>query len=190
MPARFLGKAKDGQFQVFQFENIKNYEVIVLYLNRPKGKGPLLLRINSSCITSDVFGDVGRCDCKIQLDNAMDLMAKSDNGMIIYSMNEEGMGNGIFNKINSYHLMENENLSSRQAYEKMGFTADNRDYFYVCTILKYYSINDVILLTNNPKKMKALTKNNIRVQKRPLVTKSRKLKNYLISKVLDFGHDI
>src|SRR5699024_903376 len=54
---------------------------------------PVLVRVNSSCVTGDIFGSC-RCDCGPQLHKAMEMIEAEGKGAIIY-MNQEGRGIGL-----------------------------------------------------------------------------------------------
>ena len=61
---------------------------------------PILLRLHSECITSEVFSSV-RCDCKEQLRKSMKLIEASKSshtGIIIY-LRQEGRGIGLLDKL-------------------------------------------------------------------------------------------
>lgn len=147
-----------------------------------------LVRINSPCITSEVFGDDGRCDCKHQLDNAFAMIENEGAGVILYNLTEEGRGNGLFNKVNSYHLMDRHGLTTRQAFENLGLSQDARDYEYAAFILQYFRLNSIRLMTNNPQKLTVFARHGIDVSRVSLVVRDERLRSYLESKQQDFNH--
>ena len=51
------------------------------------GDEPVLCRVHSACMTSEVFGSL-KCDCKEQLTLAMDEIAKNKRGIVIYLQQE------------------------------------------------------------------------------------------------------
>lgn len=119
------------------------------------GANPLV-RVHSECLTGDVFGS-RKCDCGDELAIAMEQIAQNkDGGMIIY-LRQEGRGIGLFNKINAYALQD-KGFDTVEANEVLGFKSDNRDYAIVGEILRYFGIKEVRLLTNNPRKIEAMSK--------------------------------
>jgi GTP cyclohydrolase II len=132
----------------------KEYEVICLYHGAVKDG--VLIRVNSPCLTSEVFGDEGRCDCKQQLDNAFRLMEENKEGMIIYPLHEEGRGHGISHKVNSYHLMSKYQISTKEAFVRLGLVPDIRNYDYLGNIFSHFQLRAVSLLTNNLRKIDAI----------------------------------
>jgi len=151
---------------------------------------PLLLRINSACYTSDIFG-CQRCDCNWQLIQAMEIIHKEGNGMIIYHFHHEGRGAGWTNKLKSYTLMDREGCSTFEAFQRLNLIPDQRTYYPAILILQDLNIKEVNLISNNPDKERFLQENGIKVNQRiPIISKKREWRNYLVSKKEQFGHKI
>ena len=53
---------------------------------------PTLVRVHSGCLTADVFGSL-RCDCRDQLERAMEMIQKEGRGVLLY-LNQEGRESG------------------------------------------------------------------------------------------------
>lgn len=183
-------KNKIGTFNIGAYSvqvRGKKESVFIVYKNLSSEN--VNLRINSACFTGDIFSDL-RCDCSWQLQEAMKLIHKEDNGLIIYFMNHEGRGIGIVNKLKSYALME-KGLTTYKAFKELGFQADYRDYSAAGLILRDLKIKNVKLITNNFEKIQAVEKLGIQVEKRiPTVSQDNKLKAYLLSKKKEMGHII
>ncbi|MGH9557667.1 MAG: GTP cyclohydrolase II, partial [Bryobacteraceae bacterium] len=84
-PSRF------GQFRIYGFSNGPE-EAVVLKMGELNGGSPPLVRIHSQCLTGDVFHSL-RCDCRLQLELAMESIAREGCGLLIYE-HQEGRGIG------------------------------------------------------------------------------------------------
>lgn len=184
-PTRF------GHFRIFGFEGVRpaeTEEAVVLKLgDLSPAAGPALVRIHSQCLTGDVFHSL-RCDCRSQLELALDQIVAEGRGLLIYE-HQEGRGIGLLNKLRAYELQD-EGRDTVQANEDLGFAADLRDYALPAAILNYFHVAEVRLLSNNPAKVEALEKANIRVVERapiivpPIATTAE----YLKTKREKMGH--
>jgi GTP cyclohydrolase II len=123
-------------------------------------KGIPLLRIHSQCFTGEVLGSL-RCDCRDQLEMAMQAIAKEGQGLVIYEY-QEGRGIGLMAKLEAYELQD-AGLDTIEANHALGFKADLRDFSLPAAIVRDLGIKKVRLLSNNPRKARALTKNSIEV---------------------------
>lgn len=142
-----------GEWQIHVIrEKYTQNEHTVLFKAPADIKQPVLVRIHSCCLTGDVFGSL-RCDCQKQLEYSMKKMS-TEGGLLIY-LNQEGRGIGLFNKIRAYALQE-KGLDTVEANVELGFPIDSRSYHIVPSILRQMGINQIHLLTNNPKKVAEL----------------------------------
>ena len=167
------------------FDEQNNKTHLALVKNIPKDKSTLV-RIHSECMTGDTLFSQ-RCDCGEQLKKAMELMARQDNGILIYLM-QEGRGIGLFNKLRAYELQD-KGADTVDANKQLGFEPDARDYALAGWILKDLNVKDVLLLTNNPNKVSGLQSFGIAVHRIPLTTTIQKYnKTYLEVKKQKLGH--
>ncbi|KAJ1480764.1 GTP cyclohydrolase II-domain-containing protein [Baffinella frigidus] len=156
----------------------------------PEGKGSnsegVLVRVHDQCFTSEVLGSK-RCDCKEQLDLALDYI-KAHSGAIIY-MPQEGRGIGLANKIAAYELQDG-GLDTVDANRHLGFDDDERSYDCVPFILKDLGINSVELMTNNPYKINSLTDMGVKISSttRSLVAPNKFNEKYLRTKANRMDH--
>lgn len=146
-----------------------------------------LVRVHSSCFTGDLLASI-KCDCRDQLQGAIEYMGKNGGGIIIYLM-QEGRGIGLVNKLRAYKLQA-DGMDTVEANEHLGFDDDERPFLPAARILKILKVKNLRLLSNNPKKVKELEKFGIKVEKMvPLKIKQTEYtKNYLSTKAKKLGH--
>lgn len=143
-----------GYFKMYVYQNIINYEShIVLICGNILNKTNIPVRIQSSCITGDIFHSE-KCDCGSQLSQAMSFIHKNGQGMILYLF-QEGRGINIINKIKAYDLQQ-KGFDTISANEFLGIPAEMRSYAVVKDILKDFSVKSIRLITNNPDKVSKL----------------------------------
>jgi 3,4-dihydroxy 2-butanone 4-phosphate synthase/GTP cyclohydrolase II len=181
---------KFGEFSMYIFRSdLLNEEHVAIVKGDPEElkKGPTLLRVHSECLTGDIFGSY-RCDCGDQLSASMKLIEEKGSGAIIY-LRQEGRGIGLFNKIKAYQLQD-KGLDTAEANLHLGFPVDSRDYTMASQILRYFQINSVKLLTNNPLKLAALKSLGItNVEREALeINANHKNAQYLLTKKVKLGH--
>ena len=147
----------------------------------------ILVRPHSECLTGDVFHSL-RCDCGSQLHQAMEAIEAEGRGVILY-MRQEGRGIGIENKIRAYKLQD-EGMDTVEANQALGFKADQRDYGVGAQILRHLGVRDMRILTNNPRKFKALQGYGLQIIERvPIEIESNpKNERYLATKRDKLGH--
>ena len=178
-----------GDFRVFGYRSLaSNSEHLALMFGEVAGKEDVLTRVHSVCVTGDVFGS-RRCDCGVQLREAMRRIAAEGEGIIVYNPTHEGRGIGLVDKLAAYRLQE-QGLDTVEANAEMGHAADNRHYGIDAQILNDLKVSSVRLLTNNPDKIEQLTALGVDVTKRePLwVGENGYNRFYLETKATKLGH--
>lgn len=180
---------KFGDFDLHMYEDIYDKKVhLGLTYGKINPQKPILTRVHSECLTGDIFGS-SRCDCGSQLEFAMKKIVKNGSGIIVY-LRQEGRGIGLKNKIKAYKLQQEENLDTVEANNKLGFKADLRDYGVGAQILKDLGAKDLIVMTNNPKKLVGLEGHDLTIASRePVKIKaSTHNKKYLSTKKNKLNH--
>lgn len=175
LPSRF------GNFKVKAFKEGEK-EHLAIYTDNMSDIP--IVRVHSECLTGDAIGSL-KCDCRDQLEFALQLASKT-NGMVIY-LRQEGRNIGLFNKINAYALQDG-GLNTIEANHQLGFGADERTYDIVTEILHHFNIHKIKLLTNNPDKINSIS--DIEIAERvPIVMESNSFnKDYLDVKKDEMGH--
>ncbi len=182
LPSRF------GEFTILGVERRNGEESAVLLLRGdPRSGGAPLVRIHSQCLTGDVLCSE-RCDCRAQLELALEKIGKARSGLLLY-LPQEGRGIGLMNKLKAYELQD-KGRDTVEANEELGFSADSRDYAFSAAVLRKLGVRRIRLLSNNPEKVRQLEENGIRVVERvpcqPRV--SRRSRGYLRTKKKKLGH--
>src|ERR1700689_1908921 len=124
---------------------------------------PRVVRIHSQCLAGDVFGSL-RCDCRLQLELAMRMIAEAGAGILLYEQ-QEGRGIGLMAKLRAYELQD-QGLDTVEANLRLGYKPDCREFELPAEILKFLGVHSVRLMTNNPEKVEALESVGIRVVER------------------------
>lgn len=149
--------------------------------------GPVLGRLHSECLTGDALFSL-RCDCGFQLEAALKAIAQEGRGVLLY-LRQEGRGIGLLNKIRAYQLQDG-GADTVEANERLGFAADMRNYAMCLPMLEHLGVKALALMTNNPRKVKALTDLGIVVAERKPLQYGRNPynENYLDTKAGKLGH--
>lgn len=137
-------------------------EHVAMVLGDVAGDG-VLTRVHSECLTSEVLGSL-KCDCRAQLDRALDLIARRGRGVLLY-LRQEGRGIGLGNKIRAYALQA-AGLDTYQANRELGFADDLRQYGAAAEMLRDLGVRSVDLVTNNPDKLDGLDRAGVPVRRR------------------------
>ena len=148
---------------------------------------PVLARLHSECLTGDALFSM-RCDCGYQLQEALKRIAEEGRGVLLY-LRQEGRGIGLLNKIKAYNLQD-QGADTVEANQRLGFDADLRQYDMTKDMLDHLGIKTVLLMTNNPKKIKALKDLGIVVTQRQAleVGENSHNKAYLATKANKLDH--
>lgn len=153
-----------GEFRLRSYiHHLGEENHLALVKGEPENQEAPLVRVHSECLTGDAFGSL-RCDCGVQLKDAMRLIAEEEHGVILY-MRQEGRGIGLSPKLHAYELQE-KGLDTVEANEALGFKADQRDYAISAQMLQDLNVQKIRLITNNPAKVSGLEQFGIGVSER------------------------
>ncbi len=174
-------------FQLHAFiEAATGKEHLALTLGEINNGQPVLTRLHSECLTGDTLFSQ-RCDCGAQLEGALRKIAEEGRGILLY-LRQEGRGIGLINKIRAYSLQE-QGADTVEANHQLGFADDMRDYAICVPMLNHFGVETVDLMTNNPRKINALAKLGIRVERIELITGPTSFNSrYLATKASKLGH--
>ena len=118
------------------------------------------------------------------------MIEREGEGVLLY-LAQEGRGIGLLNKLRAYKLQE-EGLDTVEANEKLGFPMDLRDYGLGAQILFDLGVRQLLLLTNNPKKVVGLAGYGLKIVETVPIRIEANVHNkaYLRTKRNKMGHTI
>lgn len=180
-----------GDFRILGFEGSSSAgaptETVVALVMGDIHLGAPLVRVHSQCMTGDVFSSV-RCDCRQQLEMALEKISADGCGILIYEQ-QEGRGIGLIAKLQAYELQD-QGRDTVEANIDLGFKADQRGFAVPAAVLHALGVRKLRLLSNNPQKVSAVEHAGIEVVERisaevaPLETSAA----YLRTKKEKLGH--
>ncbi len=179
-----------GSFQLYAYRNVldETEHVAIVKGDTSQFKDhSVMVRMHSECLTGDALGSL-RCDCRMQLQTALEMIEKAGSGVVVY-LRQEGRGIGLVNKLKAYSLQDM-GLDTVEANEKLGFPADLRDYGMGAQMLNDLGVKKIRLITNNPRKIAGLKGYGLEVVERlPLLIEPNNYNSsYLSTKAEKLGH--
>ena len=184
LPTRFAERAEIVAFR----SDGDTQEHVALVLGEPGGTPPLV-RVHSECLTGDALASL-KCDCGPQLAVALEAIATSGWGILLY-LRQEGRGIGLVNKLRAYALQD-QGFDTVDANLRLGFEDDERDFAVAARMLEKLTQPRIRLLTNNPRKVAALEAEGIEVAERVPLKVEAGVHNrlYLDTKRARSGHQL
>lgn len=175
-----------GEFRLRIYRTTAGEEHVAFVRGEVGGETPALCRVHSECLTGEVLSSL-RCDCRGQLERALDRIADEERGVLVY-LRQEGRGIGLGNKIRAYALQD-AGADTVEANLELGFSADERCYDVAAAILRDIGVSAVRLMTNNPDKIEGLSRAGMQVEAEPhWVASSAHSREYLEVKREKLGH--
>jgi 3,4-dihydroxy 2-butanone 4-phosphate synthase / GTP cyclohydrolase II len=180
-----------GRFRAHLFHNLASGQPAVAVTRGDlTGRAPLLARVHSSCITSEVYGACD-CDCAEQLDAALAAVAAAGRGVLFY-LTQEGRGAGFAAKARDRMLVQasGNRLTTFDAYDRLGLGHDQRRYDEVATACRLLGVSARLrVLTNNPEKLVALRAAGVAVSgHRPLAVGASPFSRHYLAAKSRSGH--
>jgi GTP cyclohydrolase II len=162
-------------------------EHVAIVRGEVTGTSHVLTRVHSECWTSEVLGSL-KCDCREQLNVALEKIASEGTGVVVY-LRQEGRGIGLGNKIRAYAL-QSQGADTVEANLQLGFEADARSYDIAGAMLADLGVKSVRLMTNNPLKVNGVRAAGVVVSERVShwVGENQHNANYLAVKRRKMGH--
>ena len=176
-----------GTFRMLAFRDSEGREHLAVVKGAVRGRKAVLCRVHSECLTGEVFRS-RRCDCGPQLDLALRRIEEAGSGLVIY-LRQEGRGIGLVNKIRAYALQD-AGADTLEANHALGFAGDLRRYDAAAEMLRDLGVRSVVLLTNNPEKVRGLQEANMLVEAclPHIVPANEDNRRYLETKRFRMGH--
>ena len=189
--ARAKLPSRHGELEIISFVDSsgKRIDHVAVICGEVVGASKVPTRVHSECLTGDAFGSL-RCDCRDQLELALDAIVENGFGMIIY-MRQEGRGIGIAEKVRAYELQD-AGLDTLEANLHLGFDGDMRRYDVAAAMIHALEVESIELFTNNPLKVEGLQDSGVEVLGRKPILSVPRDENvfYLQTKKSKMGHEL
>jgi len=177
-----------GAYRVRAYRDMASAsEPIAMVVGNVEGLSDVPVRVHDECLTSEVLGSM-KCDCREQLDYALNYIRDNAPGVVIY-LRQEGRGIGLANKIAAYALQE-KGHDTVDANRMLGLPDDARRYEAAAHILSDMGIQSIKLMTNNPRKVARLEALGVNISGRlpVLITPNTHSAGYLEATQARMGH--
>ena len=141
-----------GTFREFLYYDGQQ-ESLALVMGQVAQGQDVFCRLHSQCLAAHLFNSL-ECDCREQMALAQSLIEQQGCGLIIW-LNQEGRGHGHLALMRS-RALQAQGWSQTEAYQRLGYTADARQYSRAAEILRDLEVHSIRLLTNSPRKVQHL----------------------------------
>lgn len=152
------------------------------------------LRIDSGCVTGQLYLDQ-TCECKEQLSLALQELASAGQGAIVHIPQQDGRGRGLDFKLGTLYLQERLGVNTVESFTLLGGdpspeALDCRTYDGAIAVLGFLGFpKNVLVATNNPKKLEALKNGSYVVNRTPIIVEANgHTQHHLDAKKSQLGH--
>jgi 3,4-dihydroxy 2-butanone 4-phosphate synthase / GTP cyclohydrolase II len=187
--AEFIRPTIFGAFNIISYNKDGNFIFAITRGALPQEH--LLVRVQSACLFGESLG-VNSCDCAAQLQEALRIGSEQPHFLLVYLMNQEGRGLGMFQKIKAIEVEATQSVDMVEAFARLGLPLDLREYQTAAEVIRDVNAElPIRLMTNNPKKVAGLQEGGIAVSERvPLLIEPPNVacKQYLSVKKHKMGH--
>jgi GTP cyclohydrolase II len=183
--------AAGADFAVHRFRSLRSgHPALALVCGDARGPRPLLVRVHSSCVTSEAFGACD-CDCAGQLQAALSAISREGRGALFYLF-QEGRGAGLAAKALDRMAVQasGERVTTFEAYAALGLARDQRRYEEVAFLSALLGLEaPFVLLTHNPEKAAALAGAGVAIAStRPLAAQGSPWNRHYLAAKRRSGH--
>jgi len=98
------------------------------------GQEGVPVRVHSECLTGEILGSL-KCDCREQLEHALELIGRLERGALIY-LRQERRASASGNKIRAYALQAR-GADTYEANRALGFVDDLRRYDVAARMIEH-----------------------------------------------------
>ena len=177
-----------GQFELVIYKSDADEEIAVMVSDKFDVSKVPFVRIHSQCFTAEVMGSM-KCDCREQLQYALEKSGATEEGGIVIYLPQEGRGIGLANKVKAYSLQD-QGADTLEANHLLGFEGDLRDFQMAADILLQMGVKRLKLNTNNPEKIQAIVDSGIEIVEiiPSIGNENAYNRNYLRTKAEKMGH--
>lgn len=186
--AEFVRPTAFGDFNVISYNRSGNFAFALTRGTLPAES--LLVRVQSACMFGESFG-VNSCDCGEQLRLALQIGSREPQFLLVYMLDQEGRGLGLFQKIKAIEAEAKHDVDMVEAFRLLGLPLDLREYRAAAEIVRDVNGERPIrLMTNNPKKVEGLAEAGVKIEERlPLLVDPNPIcRRYLSAKKHKMGH--
>jgi len=148
-------KTRFGTFTEYMFDN----EAIALVMG-DVATTEVITRIHSSCLSGHGFNSV-ECQCREEMEESQRIIQEAGKGIVVW-LEQEGKGNGHL-AVMQTQALKDEGVAQADAYERLGFSKDARSFEPAAEVLKYLSVESIVLLSGSSRKADELKKHGVNV---------------------------
>ena len=176
-----------GQLGARAYGSLDGRTHVALVKGDPRGRDDVLVRVHPECFAGDVLGSLA-CDCGARLRAALERVASSTCGVLVYVRGRAGRVVGRGHEVEA-HALRDAGVDTVGAEDHLGPSLDAREDGVAVAILDDLGVAGARLLTNDPGEQRSLEDHGLRVTERvPLRSAPPESARYLEAKRDELGH--